>query len=106
MNLAREVGRTARESGRTIALAESITGDLAENRRPANMKADEELVYDFCTMLQRQHFVDDGLFNRAVPMLGEQGVIDLIAGSGYYTMLSMVLNVAEIQLPPGEKAPW
>ncbi len=86
-------------------LAESITGDLAQNKRPANMKADEELVYDFCTMLQR-HFVDDALFKRAVAMLGEQSVIDLIAVSGYYTMLSMVLNVAEIQLPPGEKAPW
>jgi 4-carboxymuconolactone decarboxylase len=41
-----------------------------------------------------------------VATLGEQGVIDLVAVSGYYTLVSMVLNVAEIPLPPGEKSPW
>jgi 4-carboxymuconolactone decarboxylase len=87
-------------------LEESITEDLAQKKRPANMKPDEELVYDFCTTLYRQHFVDDALFKRAVEMLGKQKVVDLIAVSGYYTLVSMVLNVAEIPLPPGEKSPW
>ncbi len=87
-------------------LAESIAGDLARNKRPANMKPEEELVYDFCTNLHRQHFVDDALFRRAVATLGEQGVIDLIAVSGYYTLVAMVLNVAGIPLPSGEKSPW
>ena len=87
-------------------LAESIADELAQNKRPANMKPDEELVYDFCTILHRKHFVDDALFKRAVATLGEQGVIDLIGVGGYYTLVSMVLNVAEIPLPPGEKSPW
>jgi len=87
-------------------LKESIPEDLARNRRPGNMKPDEELVYDFCTTLHRRHFVDDSLFTRAVAMLGEQEVVDLIGVSGYYTLVSMVLNVAEIPLPPGEKSPW
>jgi 4-carboxymuconolactone decarboxylase len=87
-------------------LEASIARDLARNRRPGNMKPDEELVYDFCTTLHRQHFVDDVLFKRAVAMLGEHEVVDLIGVSGYYTLVSMVLNVAEIPLPPGEKSPW
>jgi len=87
-------------------LAESVTEDLAQNRRPTNMKADEELVYDFCTVLHRQHFVDDALFQRAMETLGERGVIDLVAVSGFYVAVSMVLNVAEIPIPPGEKSPW
>jgi len=87
-------------------LAESIASDLAQNKRPANMKPDEELVYDFCTTLHREHFIPDPLFKRAVAMLGEGGVMDLIGVSGYYTLISMVLNVAEIPLPPGEKSPW
>ena len=87
-------------------LDEAIADDLAQNKRPANMKPDEELAYDFCTNLHRDHFVSDALFKRAVATLGEQGVIDLVGVSGYYTLVAMVLSVAEIPLPPGEKTPW
>ena len=65
------------------------------------MKADEEVVYDFCTTLHQKHFVDDALFERAKTAFGEQGVVDLIGVSGYYTIVSMVLNVAEVPLPAG-----
>ena len=87
-------------------IAESILADLAQNRRPEGMKPDEELVYDFCTILNRRHSVDDETFKRAVTMLGEQGVIDLIAVSGFFNMMSMVINVAELPIPPGEKPAW
>ena len=87
-------------------LAESIADDLAQNKRPSNMKADEEVVYDMCMALHKTHFVDDAVFKRAVSVLGERGVIDLVAVSGYYTLISMVLNIAEVPLPPGAKSPW
>jgi 4-carboxymuconolactone decarboxylase len=87
-------------------LAESIADDLAQNRRPAGMQPDEDVVYDFCTALHRRHAVDDALFARAAAQLGEQGVVDLIGVSGYYTLVSMVLNVAEIPLPAGAPSPW
>ena len=87
-------------------LSEAITADLAQNRRPAGMQADEELVYDFCMALHQNHFVDDALFRRGVALIGERGVVDLVGVSGYYTLVSMVLNVAEIPLPAGEKSPW
>jgi 4-carboxymuconolactone decarboxylase len=87
-------------------LAEAIADDVANGRRPAGMKDDEALVFDFCSVLHRQHFVDDALFKRAVSILGEQGVVDLIGVSGYYTLVSMVLNVAEVPLPAGVASPW
>lgn len=87
-------------------LAEAVADDLAQNRRPATMQADEAVVYEFCTGLHREHFVDDAVFHRAVAALGEQGVVDLVGVTGYYTLVSMVLNVAEIPLPSGEKSPW
>ncbi|HTY79134.1 MAG TPA: carboxymuconolactone decarboxylase family protein [Candidatus Bathyarchaeia archaeon] len=87
-------------------LAESIADDVAAGARPARMKDDEAAVFDFCSVLHRQHFVDDALFKRAVATLGEQGVVELISVSGYYSLVSMVLNVAEIPLPPGVASPW
>jgi 4-carboxymuconolactone decarboxylase len=70
------------------------------------MQDDEAVVYDFCTTLHREHFVGDALFERAKKAFGEQGVVDLIGVSGYYTLVSMVLNVAEIPLPPDAPSPW
>jgi 4-carboxymuconolactone decarboxylase len=87
-------------------LAESIADEVARGTRPAGMKDDEAVVFDFCSVLHRQHVVDDTLFKRAVSTLGEQGVVDLIGVSGYYTLVSMILNVAEIPLPAGVASPW
>jgi 4-carboxymuconolactone decarboxylase len=87
-------------------LAETIADEVANNRRPATLQPDEAVVYDFCTALHTGHAVDDAVFSRAVAMLGERGVMDLIGVSGYYTLVSMVLNTAEIPLPPGAKSPW
>jgi 4-carboxymuconolactone decarboxylase len=87
-------------------LAEAIADAVARGERPSGMKEDEALVYDFCTTLHRQHFIDDALFARVKAALGDQGVVDLIGVSGYYTLVSMVLNVAEIPLPAGSPPPW
>ncbi|MDD3180583.1 MAG: hypothetical protein PHQ04_09555 [Opitutaceae bacterium] len=84
--------RIAREAG----LAEAIMADLAQGRRPAAMQPDEAAVYDFCTELQRDHFVSDATFKRAKELLGEQQVVDLMAACGAYTMVSMLLNTAEV----------
>jgi 4-carboxymuconolactone decarboxylase len=49
--------------------------------------------------------VSDAAYRRAVALLGEQGVMDLIGASGYYTLVSMTLNVAKVPVPAGEKIP-
>ena len=84
----------------------AIADAIAASRRPEAMTEDEAIVYDFCTTLHREHVVGDALYARAVKAFGEPGVIDLIGVSGYYTIVSMVLNVAEVPLPDGEASPW
>ena len=78
---------------------------IALGRRPAGMAEDEEIVYDFCTELMQNQSVSDATYRRAVEKFGEQGVIDMIGVSGYYTMLAMILNVARTPLPPGKTPP-
>ena len=55
--------------------------------------------------LQTRQSVSDATYARAVAKLGEQGVIDALGITGYYTMLAMVLNTARTPLPPGVAPP-
>jgi 4-carboxymuconolactone decarboxylase len=73
--------------------AETIRA-LSEGHRPASMGAQEALVYDFATGLAADHSVSDALYRACVDSLGEQGVLELIGLVGYFTLISMVLNVA------------
>ena len=82
-----------------------IAAELAQNRRPAGMKDDEAAVYEFCTELHRDKQVSDASYARALALFGEKGVMDLIGVSGYYTAVSMTLNVARVRLPAGEPDP-
>ena len=82
-----------------------IAEAVAAGKRPADMKEDEAAVYDFCIQLHRNKKVDDKNFKRVKALFGEQGVIDLIGVSGYYTAVSMTLNVAEVPVPEGKPLP-
>jgi 4-carboxymuconolactone decarboxylase len=80
--------------GRKAGLQDEVIGALAEGRRPSAMRADEEIVYDFCEELLRTKGVSDTTYRRAVGAFGENGVVDIIGVAGYFTTVSMVLNVA------------
>ena len=45
--------------------------------------------------------VSDHRYNAVKDRFGERGVMDLVGAVGYYSMVSMILNVDRVQLPPG-----
>jgi 4-carboxymuconolactone decarboxylase len=65
------------------------------------MSDDEEIVYDFCDELLRNKSVSDATYSKALTKFHEQGIIDMISVNGYYTFLSMVVNVARRPPPKG-----
>jgi len=87
-------------------LSPEIVADLKANRRPANMKPDEAVVYDFAMELSTKHQVSDETFDRAKRLLGEQQVVDLTAVTGAYVMVAMLLAMAEENVPPGKEPPF
>jgi len=84
-------------------LKPEIVKALAEGRRPSGMAEDEEIVYDFCDELFRTHGMSETTYQRAVTKFGEQGVIDMLGVLGYFTTVSMVMNVAHTP-PPADSA--
>jgi len=69
------------------------------------MAEDEEVAYDFLDELFRTREVGDTAYARAVTKFGEQGVIDMLGVTGYYSMLAMIMNVARTPLPDGASPP-
>ena len=86
-------------------LPASVAADLAEGRRPEGMNDDQRIIYEFCTELHRTRFVSDAAFEAVKGRFGEQGVVDLIAVSGYYVAVAMTLNTARVGLPAGVAPP-
>lgn len=94
---------------RTLALSAGLNAavidDIQAGRRPARMQPDETVIYDFSAELREHRRVSDATFKAAVNLLGEKGVMDLVAVMGYYDLVSMVLNVDRYPLPEGAQLP-
>ena len=82
-----------------------IAEDIAQGRRPAGMDADETLVYEFSVALHESQGVSDKLYAKAVTRFGERGVVDIISVNGFYSLVSMCLNVDGTPLPEGTPLP-
>jgi len=87
--------RLALEAGLDGAIIDAI----AAGKRPASMTAEETAIYAFATELLETREVSDATFAAVKERFGEKGVIDLICTMGYYTLVSMTLNVNCYPLP-------
>jgi 4-carboxymuconolactone decarboxylase len=79
----------------------AIAAAVAEGREPPAMKPDEAVLYRFCRELLATRGVSDDTFEAAKAAFGERGVIDLVGVTGYYGLVSMILNVDRHPLPEG-----
>jgi 4-carboxymuconolactone decarboxylase len=77
---------------------------IAAGREPEFDDPDDGLFYRFCTELLRTRRVREDTYAEALERFGEQGLIDTIGVLGNATMLSMCLNVFEVDLPEGAAA--
>ena len=93
--------RLALQAGLDPEIAKAI----AQGNRPSNMPADEAIIYDFCTELHQQKAVSDPTYQATLQRFGEQGLMDLIAVNGYYSLVAMVLNVDRTPIPDGGAPP-
>ena len=82
-------------------LSESVAADLKAGRRPAHMQKDEAVGYDVCMELSTKHELSDATFSRAREVFTDQQIVDLIAVSGTYVTVAMLLNAAQEPAPGG-----
>ena len=91
-----------------IGLAAGISPEVIESIRgrelPVWQTPDQGTVNAFTEMLLETRNVTDELYVEAVEALGQDGVVDLVGIVGYYSMISMTINVFDVPLPEGVDA--
>jgi 4-carboxymuconolactone decarboxylase len=69
------------------------------------MQPEEAIVYDVVTELLNKRQLSDDTFGKAKQILGEQQVVDLVAVTGFYVMVSAVVIAGKVAIPGGGAAP-
>lgn len=90
------------------ALKAGLDPDLIEaircNRRLDFDDPELEVVHDVARAAHETRDVDDALYARAVEVLGEARMVDLVGMLGYYTLISLTINIFRIP-PMGDAEP-
>jgi 4-carboxymuconolactone decarboxylase len=92
----------ALESG----VSSGVIDALREGRPPEFVRDDERVVHAVTSQLLTNRRVDDPTFAEGQQVLGETGMVELGGLVGYYCLISMVLNLFEVPLAPGERPAW
>ena len=93
--------KLAREAGLGLQIIKSIS----EGKDPQGMCADEAAVVAFCRDVHDTGRVGDAAFELIKNRFGLDGALELLALSGYYSLMAMVLNTAGMPLPGGAEPP-
>ena len=94
------------EKARAAGVPDDVIRDLAAKKKPQFKADDERVLYTFAMEVLENHFVSDATFAEARKLFGQQGVVDLIGAVGYFSMLQIALNSAEVDLEPGTQSPF
>jgi 4-carboxymuconolactone decarboxylase len=74
--------------------------DIAARKSGPHLRSERErIVYRVAHSLLAQGLLDDALYDEAMAVLGECGMVDLVAILGYYSMVALTLNAFRIGLP-------
>lgn len=87
-------------------LPASVADDLKAGIRPRQMAVDEALVYDISMALIKDHEISDDLLEKARKVFSDQQIVDLVAVSGTYVTVAMLLALGQEMPPAGKPLPF
>ena len=84
---------------RSVGLDEAVVDAIRSGRTTDDFRDDEAAAHDFTQALVTTHAVDEATYRRAVDVLGQQAVVDMVHLIGLYLATSAMLNAFEIPAP-------
>ncbi|MEZ5931966.1 MAG: carboxymuconolactone decarboxylase family protein [Alphaproteobacteria bacterium] len=82
-------------------LSEAVVEAIRAGKTPPFERRDEALVHAFAEAAHRGRNVSEALYDEAVAMLGAEAVVDLVGLLGYYTLISLTINIFGVSPPAG-----
>ena len=94
--------RMAREHG----VASTVVDAIGRGEDPPFEADDERAVYLVARQLSDAGRLDQETYDAAHRILGDAGMVELVALCGYYTLVSFLLNAFTVPLPPDALPMW
>jgi 4-carboxymuconolactone decarboxylase len=94
--------RMAREHG----VPDVVIDAIGAGQAPPFTAGDEGIVYAVASELATSGRVGQASYDAASELLGETGMVELVALCGYYTLICYLLNAFAVPLPPGATPQW
>lgn len=93
------------EAGLRAGLGQTVLDAIKTGGQPVFNDPEEADIYEFARQLQQTGNVEEEVYQRVMLRWGNVGVVELGAVIGYYTLVSMTLNVHQIPLPDDVSPP-
>ncbi|MGE3540288.1 MAG: carboxymuconolactone decarboxylase family protein [Candidatus Tectimicrobiota bacterium] len=92
-------------SARQAGVPDEVVDGLREYEALADLAPDEAAVVQYGREFFRTHRVSRGAFQQALEQFGKQGVVELALIFGNYSMLAVLINSFDTDLPPNRNEP-
>ncbi|HXW45085.1 MAG TPA: carboxymuconolactone decarboxylase family protein [Streptosporangiaceae bacterium] len=94
--------RMAREHG----VPDAVVDAISRGAEPPFAAADERIVHAIASQLAVGGDVTQDAYDAGRALLGDAGMVELVALCGYYTLISFLLNTFRVPLPAGAAPVW
>lgn len=87
-------------SARQAGVPDGVVDNLRDRKELSELAPDEAAVINYGREFFRTHRVSRGAFQSALELFGRQGVVELGLIFGNYSMLAVLINTLDTDLPP------
>jgi len=91
---------------REVGVPDDVVDAIGAGREPEFTADDERIVHATARELVSGGHLSSASYADARDLLGDTGVVELVALCGYYTTISFLLNAFEVPLPAGVSPMW
>ncbi len=87
-----------------VGLSQSKISTLASGNRPNDLSTDEGVAYDVASAILRGAQLPESTYQAALASFGDQGVAEIFFLTGFYCLISVLLNGFDIAVPGRSEA--